>query len=155
MTPREQNEPALSSALAAVAGLLDRLNAAGIPASRTLVAGFSQGACLALEFVARNARRYGGVAGLSGGLIGSAPLGGGPDPRGRREAQGSLDGTPVLLACGEHDPHIPASRVMETASVLRGLGGLVTLRLDPVLGHTVDEKEIDSVRAMLAALMTE
>jgi predicted esterase len=148
--PIELNEPDLSAALAALAGLLATLDAGGVPASRTVIAGFSQGACLGLEFVARNARRYGGVAGLSGGLIGPSSGSGTP-----RSYLGSLEGTPVLLSCGTNDPHIPRERVEETAEVLRGLGGVVTLRLDPLLGHTIDDEEIDAVRGMLEALIHE
>ena len=110
-----------------------------------MLLGFSQGACLSLEFVARNARRYGGVAGLSGGLIG-------PDGT-PRNASGSLAGTPVFLGCSDIDPHIPKARVQETAEVLQQLGGDVTMRLYPRMGHTVNRDELRSVQAMMSALL--
>lgn len=145
MAPIEHNEPYLSSALATVAGLVQRVEEAGIGAERAMLLGFSQGACLALEFAARHPRRYGGVAGLSGGLIG---------PEGTSwDARGSLSGTPVLLACSDRDPHIPQDRVLESADVLRRMGGNVTARLYPNLGHTVNEDELIRVRAMMDELV--
>jgi predicted esterase len=144
LAPLASNEPGLSSALAVVASLLDRLAGAGLPPERTLLLGFSQGACLALEFAARQARRYGGVAGLSGGLIG---------PEGTpRDYAGSLAGTPVFLGCSDADPHIPKGRVEHSAEVLRRLGGDVTMRLYPGLGHTVNADELAAVRRMMAPL---
>ena len=141
LSPIEMNEPGISSGLQALADLLATVEAAGIPPERTMLLGFSQGACLALEFVARNARRHGGVVGLSGGLIG---------PEGTpRDYAGSLDGTPVFLGCSDVDGHIPKERVELTAEVLRSLGGDVTMRLYPGMGHTVNEDEIDSVRGMM------
>lgn len=144
LAPIPENEPFLSSALAAVAAALDRVRAAGIPPERTVLLGFSQGACLATEFAARNARRYGGVVGLSGGLIG-------PDGT-PRDYPGSLAGTPVFLGCSDVDAHIPAARVRESAEVLRRLGGAVDARLYPGMGHTVNRDEIGAVRAILDAL---
>lgn len=144
MSPIEHNEPYLSSALETLAGLLQNLEEAGMGANRTMLLGFSQGACLALEFAARHARRYGGVAALSGGLIG---------PEGTSwDSRGSLSGTPILLACSDHDPHIPRDRVLESADVLRRMGGNVTARLYPELGHTINEDELRRVRAMMDEL---
>jgi len=143
--PIETNEPWLSSALDVVAGLVDRLATAGLPAERVVLLGFSQGACLTLEYAARNARRYGGVAGLSGGVIG-------PDDAPRAD-HGSLAGTPVFLGCSDHDPHIPAHRVDHAAEVLRGLGAEVTAILYPDLGHTVNQDEIEHVRDIMGRLV--
>jgi phospholipase/carboxylesterase len=143
--PIEANEPWLSSALDVVAGLFDRLDAAGLPAERAVLLGFSQGACLTLEFAARNARRYGGVAGLSGGVIG-------PDGAPRAD-HGSLAGTPVFLGCSDHDPHIPAHRVHHAAEVLRGLGAEVSAILYPDHGHSVNQDEIDHVRDIMGRLV--
>jgi predicted esterase len=145
MAPIASNEPGLSSALAVLAALLEQIAAAGIPPERTMLLGFSQGACLALEFVARHARRYGGVAGLSGGLIGP--------PGTPREYPGSLEGTPVFLGCSDVDFHIPKERVEESAVVLRGLGGQVTARLYPNMGHTINMDEIGAVQEMMAGLI--
>jgi predicted esterase len=146
LAPLASNEPGLSSGLAVIASLLERLAEAGIGAERTMLLGFSQGACLALEYAARNARRYGGVAGLSGGLIG-------PDGT-PRDYAGSLAGTPVFLGCSDVDPHIPKERVEESAEVLRRLGGDVTARLYPQMEHTVNLNELRFVQGMMAALAT-
>jgi phospholipase/carboxylesterase len=127
-----------------VGDLVQHVAEAGIPAERTLLLGFSQGACLALEFAARNARRYGGVFVLSGGLIGP--------PGHQWNYDGSLDGTPVFLGCSDIDPHIPKERVQESTRIIRALGGAVTERLYPGMGHTVNEDEIAFVREILASV---
>ena len=146
VAPMETNEPWLSSALELVGNVLEQIAAAGIPHERTILLGFSQGACLALEFSARNARRYGGVVGLSGGLIG---------PEGTPRAYaGSLAGTPVFLGCSDVDFHIPKERVEETAEVLRGLGAEVTKRLYPNMDHTVNQDEIEVVRGMMQKVVS-
>lgn len=145
LAPIESNEPALSSALAVIAGLLAQLAEQAIPPERTIILGFSQGACLSLEFVARNARRYGGLVGLSGGVIG-------PDGT-PRDYPGSLDGTPVFLGCSDVDPHIPKARVIESADIMRRLGGDVTMQLYPGMGHTVNLSEFRFVGGMMAALL--
>lgn len=144
LSPIASNEPGLTSALAAVGRALGAAAAAGVPAERTVLLGFSQGACLAAEYAARNARRYGGLAVLSGGLIG-------PDGT-PRDYPGALAGTPVFLGCSDRDPHIPAARVQESAEVLARLGGDVTARLYPGMPHTVVDDELDAVRAMLRPL---
>ena len=105
-----------------------------------MLLGFSQGACLSLEYVARNARRYGGIAGLSGGLIG-------PDGT-PRDYPGTLAGTPIFLGCSDVDFHIPAERVRFSAEVFHKLGAEVTDRLYPQMGHTVNRDEIREVRAL-------
>lgn len=145
LAPIASNEPGLSSGLAVIASLLDQLEGYNIPAERTIILGFSQGACLSLEFVARHARRYGGVAGLSGGLIG-------PDGT-PRDYPSSLEGTPVFLGCSDVDPHIPKARVLESAEILHRLGGIVTARLYPGMGHTINLDEIRSVQSMMVALI--
>lgn len=142
MAPIERNEPGISSGMRAIERVLTQIGAAGIPPTRTLLLGFSQGACLASEFVARHAHRYGGLAVLSGGLIG-------PDGT-PRNYPGSLEGTPVFLGCSDVDSHIPAARVRESGEVLERLGGEVTLRLYPGMGHMVNDDEIEAVRAMVA-----
>ncbi|MFL5657436.1 MAG: alpha/beta hydrolase [Ktedonobacteraceae bacterium] len=144
LAPIESNEPGLSSGLAVIASLLAKLAQAGIPPERTIILGFSQGACLSLEFAARNARRYGGLAGLSGALIG-------PDGT-PRDYPGSLSGTPVFLGCSDIDFHIPKERVEFSAEVLRKLGGNVTVRLYPGMGHTVNHDEVRFVQAMMGSM---
>jgi predicted esterase len=144
LAPLDQNEPGLSSGLGVLARLVHELTDQGVSHDRVGLLGFSQGACLALEFAARHARRYAGLAGLSGGLIGPA---GTP-----RNYTGSLDGTPVFLGCSDVDPHIPVERVHETARVLRALGAEVDERIYPGMGHTVSLDEFDAVRAMFGRL---
>lgn len=147
MAPIPSNEPGITSGMQAIADTLARVEAAGIPPERTVLLGFSQGACLSLEYAARNARRYGGVATLSGGLIG---------PEGTpRDYAGSLDGTPVFLGCSDVDHHIPAARVEQSAQVVARLGGDVTMRLYPGMGHTVNEDEIAHVQAILDGVLAE
>lgn len=145
LAPLDQNEPYLSSALAAVSGTLRLIAEAGIPPERMLLLGFSQGACLAVEFAARHARRYGAVIGLSGGLIGTD---GTP-----RNYPGSLQGTPVFLGCSDPDMHVPRERVEESARLLREMHGAVTMRLYPHLGHTINDDEIRMVRSLMAGAL--
>lgn len=142
LNPLEQNEPHLSSALQLVESLVGQVEAAGIPAERIIIGGFSQGACLACEFVARHARRYGGLLAFSGGLIGP--------PATSRAYEGSLDGTPVFLGCSDVDYHIPLERVDETAEVLSGLGAKVNKKIYPGMGHTIIEDEIAQARKIVA-----
>lgn len=139
--PVARNEPWLTSALAVVGQVVARIAAAGISAERTLLLGFSQGACLALEFAARNPHRYGGVLGLSGALIenGNQP----------RSYEGSLAGTPIFLGCSTTDFHIPRERVEHSADVLRSLGADVTLKLYPNMEHTVIPDEIVYVQRII------
>ena len=144
LAPMESNQPHLSSALRRVGEVLTRVEDAGITAERTMLVGFSQGACLASEYVARNARRYGGLAALSGGVIG---------PEGTpRDYDGSVDGTPVFLGCSDRDPHIPLERVRETAEVFEDLDGDVTERIYEGMGHTVNDDELAFVSEMVSAL---
>ena len=154
LAPLDQNAPGLPSGLQAVRDVLDRVEAAGIPPERTVLLGFSQGACLALEFAARHARRYGGVVGLSGGLIGSGQRNGGEAPPNdkRFEYPGSLNGTPVFLGCSDVDPHIPLQRVFQTRDAMRALGGNVTERIYEGMGHTVNADEVKFIRRLLAEL---
>lgn len=144
LAPIESNEPGISNGLNVIRDVAKEIEDAGIPSNKIIILGFSQGACLALEFTARNAKRWGGVAGLSGGLIG-------PDGTQRNYA-GSLDGTPVFLGCSDVDFHIPAKRVEETARILTNLGGKVTMRLYPGMGHTVNDDEIEFVSSMMRDL---
>ena len=141
LAPIQQNEPGISSGLRVLAGLFHTLAAHGIPHGRVLILGFSQGACLSLEFAARHARRYAGVIGLSGGLIGP--------PGTPRAYEGMLDGTPVFLGCSDIDPHIPLDRVHESADVCRRLGASVDERIYPGMGHTINADELEAVRALL------
>src|SRR5215216_5258989 len=143
--PISSNEPWLSSALAIVGDVFNQIIHAGLRSEQIMLLGFSQGACLTLEYAARNARQYGGVAGLSGALIG-------PDDT-PRDYKGSLDGTPVFLGSSDVDFHVPKERVQQTAEVFRRLGGEVTLRLYPNMDHTINQDEIDFVRGMMRTIV--
>ena len=144
LEPLSSNEPWLGSALAFVGHVLAQIGGAGIPSEHTILLGFSQGACLALEFAARNARRYAGVVGLSGALIGpQAPP---------RSYAGSLAGTPVFLGCSDEDSHVPKEYVQGTAEALQRLGGEVSMRLYPHMDHTVNQDEIEAVRGLMQPL---
>ncbi|MEO7503072.1 MAG: dienelactone hydrolase family protein [Gemmatimonadaceae bacterium] len=147
LSPIPSNEPGITSGLAAINDLLKRIVDSRVPLERTMLLGFSQGACLSLEYAARNPRRYGGVVGLSGGLIG-------PDDT-PRDYPGSFDATPVFLGCSDVDVHIPAKRVEETARVIRKMGAKVTMKLYPGMDHIVNEDEVRKVRAMMAAIVAD
>jgi phospholipase/carboxylesterase len=140
----EANQPYLDSALKRVAGLLTEIGEAGIPIARTILVGFSQGACLALEYACRNARRYGGLVGLSGGLIGPDDL--------PRDYAGSLDGTLVFLGSSEADLFVPLQRVRLTGEILRHMGAEVDERIYPGMGHLVNQDELDAVADLLKRL---
>jgi predicted esterase len=145
LAPIEQNQPWLDSALGRVAGIVDGLIGRGVPGERIAVLGFSQGACLAMEFIARVPRRYGAVMGLTGGLIGP--------PGTPREYDGSLDGTPVFLGTSDPDPHVPVERVLETEAVLKRMGAHVEVQLYPGMPHTINEAELEVCSAMLRRMM--
>lgn len=144
MAPIDANEPHLSRSLGVVGATLEIINQAGIPSSRVIVLGFSQGACLASEFVARNPRRYGGLAALTGGLIGP--------PGGLPRYSGSLDGSAVFLGAGDPDAHVPWTRVEETAQVLGDMGARITLRRYPGVPHAIHEDQVEAVRHLLDSL---
>jgi predicted esterase len=141
LAPIEMNEPWLSSALSVLAALVDGLAGEGFSSDRIGIVGFSQGACLTSEFIARNARRYGMAGILTGGVIG---------PTGTpRSYPGSLDGTPAFIGSSDIDPHVPLERIKETTAVLSKLGASVDERIYPRMGHTVNDDEVKAVRALL------
>lgn len=141
LSPLQDNEPGITSGLGVIAALVDRLVAQQIPRGRIAMIGFSQGACLSLEFAARHPQPYKAVVGLSGGLIGP--------PGTRRDYAGSLGGTPVFLGCSDVDMHIPLARVRETAEVFRRMGAAVDERIYPQMGHTVNDDEIGAIRTLI------
>jgi len=142
LQPIAQNEPGLTSGLKKIAEIIHSLNEQGVTPDRIVLLGFSQGACLSLEFAARHARRYAGVIGFSGGLIGP--------PGTPRNDEGAMEGTPVFLGCSDIDPHIPLARVHETADVFRQLGATVDERIYPAMGHLVNTDEIAVASTILA-----
>ena len=146
LAPIPQNEPGLSSALRMIEGLVQTLEQQQIPSSRIALMGFSQGACLALEFSARHAQRYAVIAGFSGGVIGP--------PGTQRDYRGAFDGTPVFLGCSDVDPHIPLDRVNESAAVFTRMGARVDKRIYPGMAHTIIAAEIDAVETMLNSAST-
>jgi len=141
LVPRMQNEPYLSSALARIKAIVESCSQAGVANENILVAGFSPGACLATEFVGRNPHRYGGLLAFTGGLIG--PLG---EPI---KLTGDLAGTPVLLSSGDPDPHVPWARVEQSAELLQGIGGSISLRRYPGRPHTVSAVEVTAAKEMM------
>lgn len=141
LAPIESNEPGISSGLQKIYDLILEINEQGIPAEKVFLLGFSQGACLATEFAARHPRKYGGVIGLSGGLIG-------PEISADNYT-GPLSGTPVFLGCSDVDPHIPKERVRETAGVFKKLGASVEMKLYPGMGHLVNQDEIETIKKMI------
>ncbi len=146
LDPVSMNAPWLASALSAVDRAVQSAVTAGIPVERVVLAGFSQGACLALEYAARTPQRYGGVAALAGALIG--------DDREIRHDARSLQGTSVLLACGNADLHIPESHVRDSALSFAALGAVVDMRIYPGVGHTVVADQLDALRAMIDQVRT-
>ncbi|WP_423998791.1 alpha/beta hydrolase [Haloarcula salina] len=147
LAPVEQNEPGRTSGLQAVEDAVTEAAEAGIPTDRVLVLGFSQGACLASEFVARNPRRYGGLVALSGGLIG--------ETIDEDAYEGDLEATPVFVGCSDVDPHIPIERVHETTRVFEQLNGDVEERIYEGMGHGVNQDEIGYVSSLVDDLLAE
>jgi phospholipase/carboxylesterase len=141
MAPLEQNQPWLDSALRKVEATIKQVTDAGISADRILLGGFSQGACLATEFVASHPRRYAGLIALTGGLIGP--------PGSDLTHTGSLDGTPAFLGSGDPDPHVPFERVQQSAAVLTSMGASVTVRRYPGRPHTITPEELDFGRRLV------
>ncbi|MDZ4859689.1 MAG: dienelactone hydrolase family protein [Candidatus Hydrogenedentes bacterium] len=147
LAPLELNQPFLDSALNRLESIVAGLIARAIPGSRIALLGFSQGACLTLEFAARHPRHYGAIIGLTGGLIGP--------PGTPRDYAGSLKRTPVFLGTSDIDPHVPLSRVQETETILARMGAEVELRVYPGMEHTINEDEMDACRAILQTLVSQ
>ncbi|CAN5153606.1 dienelactone hydrolase family protein [soil metagenome] len=146
LAPTERNEPELSSGLQVIFDIIKDLENSGIPKEKIILLGFSQGACLASEYVVRHSAKYGGLAALSGGLIG--------DNISAENYSGSLKQTPVFLGCSNIDPHIPKERVDESEKILSGLGADVTKTIYRGMGHTVNEDEIDEVKNIIQNVKT-
>ena len=134
IAPVSQNEPWLSSALDLIKETLDEITAEGISAENVCLLGFSQGACLTLEFAARNAQKFGGVVAFTGGLIG--------DKIHTENYKGNFEGTPFFIGSSNPDPHVPVQRVRETTGILKSMHADVTEKIYNGMGHTISEDEI-------------
>ncbi len=141
LAPRKSNEPHLSSALAKIASVVASLESAGIARDRIIIAGFSQGACLATEFVASNPARYAGLIAFTGGLIGPTDA--------DLHHEGSLAGTPALFLTGDPDPHVPWQRVQASATELERMGAVITARRYPGRPHTISAEEVELARNLV------
>ena len=137
----KENEPWLSGALAVLKEVVADVQATGITSDNIYFLGFSQGACLTLEFVARNATRYGGVVAFTGGLIG--------DKIYEQNYTGDFAGTPVFIGTSDPDPHIPVERVHASAEILNGMHAQVTKQIYKNMGHTISQEEINEVKALI------
>jgi phospholipase/carboxylesterase len=135
LMPHKANEPWLSSALENVHAVMDEVVKAGVKKEHIYFAGFSQGACLMLEYLARHADGYGGAAAFTGGLIGEKPD--------LAAYKGNFDGMPVYIGTSDPDPHVPVERVKLTKEVLEKMGAKVTEKIYPGMGHTITKEEID------------
>lgn len=144
MQPRQHNEPGITSGLAAIDRTVERATAAGIGRESIALVGFSQGACLTSEYLARHPDRYGAAGVLSGGVIGASI-----EPT---EYEGDLAGTPVFIGCSDTDPYIPLERVHETVSVLETLGATVTEEIYEQRPHGVYEEELTALAELTAAI---
>jgi phospholipase/carboxylesterase len=137
----EKNEPFLSNALGQVRSAIESAEKSGVPRDRIVLLGFSQGACLATEFMVRHASRFGGLIAFSGGAIG---------PPGTAWAQsGSFDGTPMFFGCSDVDAHVPELRVRESAALCERMGANVTTKIYPGMGHLVNDDEITHAQKLL------
>lgn len=153
LVPLEENEPYLTSALRAVDDVLTSLEDGGIAPEKTLLVGFSQGACLALEYAARHPRRYGGIIAFTGGLIGNGEQEGEPPDDKTFQYDGSLDSTPVFIGGSDRDPHVPLRRIEQSVDALAHLGASVTKRIYEGMGHSINADEIAFARDLLSSLV--
>jgi phospholipase/carboxylesterase len=143
LAPRHQNQPWLDSAIVYIETVLGNIEKT-LPSEKIFIMGFSQGACLAAEVTSRNARRYGGIAVFTGGLIGDKV-----DPA---NYNGNFNATPVYISNGDHDPHIPIERTEETAEWMKNAGADVLKEIFPGRLHTIDMKEIEKVKMWFPGL---
>jgi len=141
LMPPKQNEPWLSSALNVLNEIVIDINNAGINSNNIYFLGFSQGACLTLEFVTRNAKKYGGVVAFTGGLIG--------DKIYNENYKGDFENTPVFIGSSNPDPHVPVERVQATAEVLKNMHADLTVKIYPGMGHTINKDEIDEANILI------
>lgn len=143
LAPPAQNEPSLSSALSMVKQTLDKVVANGISLNKIYLLGFSQGACLTLEFAARHAQRYGGIIAFTGGLIG--------DKIYPENYQGNFNNTPIYIGSSDVDPHVPLPRIYASENILRDMGASVQTDIFPGMGHTINQQELEVARKILSS----
>lgn len=141
LAPPAENEPWLSSALSVLKEIVSDIENKGINKENIYFLGFSQGACLMLEFVARNATKYGGIVAFTGGLIGDTIY---PE-----NYTSDFNGTPGFIGTSDPDPHVPVERVKATAVILRGMNAVVTEKIYPGMGHTINQDEIDMANSVV------
>ena len=141
LAPPKQNEPWLSSALELLNEVVRDINKAGITADNIYFLGFSQGACLTLEFVTRHAKKWGGVAAFTGGLIG--------DKIYPENYTDDFNGTPIFIGTSNPDPHIPVERVHETTKILKTMNASVTEKIYQNMGHTISQDEIEKANELI------
>ncbi len=144
LSPIPQNEPGITSGLQVIADLIATIEATGILKNKIILAGFSQGACLSSEYMARNAARYGGLLAFSGGVIGPPDM--------ERNDSGDLEQTPIFIGCSDIDFHIPLERVEETAEIFQRLNGRVNKKIYPNMGHTIIKDEIDQALKVVSSI---
>lgn len=145
MAEIEKNEPFLSHALAQVRGAVDAAEASGVPRGKIVLLGFSQGACLATEFMIRNASRFGGLIAFSGGAIGP--------PGTVWNTSGTFGSTPMFFGCSDVDAHVPESRVRESAELCERMGAKVTTKIYPGMGHLINDDEIARAQGLLDSVL--
>lgn len=141
LTPPADNEPWLSSALNLIGSVVEDITTAGIAPENIYFTGFSQGACLTLEFITRHAQRWGGVAAFTGGLIG--------DRLYPENYQGDFGGTPIFIGTSDPDPHVPVTRVQASEAILRERHAQVTLKVYPNMGHTISRDELEQANTLI------
>ena len=141
LSPPTQNAPWLTSALSLLKDLLNDIYSKGVAPGNIYFAGFSQGACLTLEFVTRNANKYGGVVAFTGGLIGDKII--------EENYQGDFQGTPIFIGTSDPDPHVPVERAIKSSNILKRMHASVTLKVYPGMGHTISQDEIENANQLV------
>lgn len=141
LAPPHMNEPWLSSALSVLSEIVDDVKDSGVDGQNIYFAGFSQGACLTLEYVARNAEHYGGVAAFTGGLIGDTIY--------EQNYSGDFESTPIFIGSADPDPHVPVQRVKDSVAVLKKMNASVEVKIIPGMGHTINDEEIQLANKMV------
>jgi phospholipase/carboxylesterase len=141
LVPIAENEPSFSKSLDTIAQVVAEVQANGIEKENIYFLGFSQGACLSLEYTARNAAKYGGVVAFTGGLIGDKVY--------ENHYAGNFENTPIFIGTSDPDFHVPVERVNETEALLKKMGAAVTKKIYENMGHTISQDEIDLVNELV------